>query len=326
MIAIDVRECGGSKLEEWARESRNLAMDVVYDGVDQNHWPRLAADLASDFLPAAIVDPVLAACLEQVSTPIHLSGIPEVEPSEASASVATDLMLIGLLELSGQRVFAYQEQKSGALVQDIIPIPGKEQSNSNAGRVALGWHTDDAVFAQQFRAERLALLGLVNEAESRTSFVMVDSALEMLDEETVRTLLEPRFRFATPESFEIFGGKLVYSELRPLIRWCGDKGWHEVACAEYSTTTAPWDDQARESLQRFQEALSKAPRKSVVIKPGDCLILSNTRGLHSRDAINGKRHLKRAYMRSDLSDLQLAAESADSDERVFSCESFILLK
>ncbi|WP_157181601.1 TauD/TfdA family dioxygenase [Actinopolymorpha alba] len=320
LTRLDLRAQVGPKLDEWPKRCVDLATWIVETAAPQSRWPELAVERAERFIDEATLEAVREACANAVGTPVHVTGIPVVDVRNRSTGIANDLLLIGFLELAGQRVFGYEEQNAGALVQDIIPIPGKENSNSNAGRVHLGWHTDDAVFSPEYRAEGIALLGLVNEAESHTLYTTLDGVLDILDEDAWRILSEPRFRFATPESFHVFGGKQIYTERRPLISQ--STGWYDVTCAEYSTMTDRWDEEAQQALETFRHTLSRSPHVSLAIAPGDCLIISNRRGLHSRDAVTGRRHLKRAYVRSDLTALRSTVD--DPDEVLFSCEKFIL--
>ncbi|MEK8144494.1 hypothetical protein NKH18_30295 [Streptomyces sp. M10(2022)] len=38
---------------------------------------------------------------------------------------------------------AYLAEKSGALVQDVVPVPGQETFHGNAGSVPLSFHTEN---------------------------------------------------------------------------------------------------------------------------------------------------------------------------------------
>jgi hypothetical protein len=151
----------------------------------------------------------------------------------------------------------------------------------------------------------------------------IDEVLGRLDPMTRDVLSQPRFRFATPESFGVFGGKIVYSERRPLVTQ-NSFGHYEVNCAEYSTRADHWDEEAKFSLRAFREALTAQRATSIALQRGDCLALSNVRGLHSRDAVTGPRHLKRAYFRDRMDHLRTAS-SQEPQGNVFSCEDFILL-
>jgi len=291
---------------------------------------RMSLDEARRGLTTVILD-ILASRVSGVrdaidggvaAQPVLIQGLP-VEPwNWDTADIVDPLILLSTIAACGYYTFSYTEQKGGRLVQDIVPIPGQERSNSNAGRVRLGWHTDDAVFKREFRAQGIALLCINNKAMSSTYYISVDELVRSLDQQVFSVLTQPRFRFATPESFRVFGGKVIYSEPRPLVSR-NDQGQWEVACAEYSTRTDHHDDEAGLCLRKFRELLARKPGLEICLQPGDCLLFSNFRGLHSRDAVRGERLLKRAYFRSDLTDLRMMDTRPGAGE-VFSCKDFIL--
>jgi hypothetical protein len=308
----------------WQAAVHELARELGRDPRRQPDVRARSRDVAR--AAAGGADGALLAAIRSVpdADPVIIRGIPVLpdDRRDACADLTNDLLLLGLVEAAGLHIFSYNEQKNGALVQDIVPIPGKELSNSNAGRVPLGWHTDDAVFKRPHRAEGIALLCIDNTAATRTYFVGVDQLLDRFDPATIDVLRQPRYRFATPESFHIFGGKIVYSELAPVLTE-GSAGGLEVSCAEYSTRVATGDDEACRALETFKEALTRCEPVSIVLQPGDCLVFSNVGGLHARDAVEGARHLKRAYFRGSLQALREATRSGP-EETVFSCEDFIL--
>jgi L-asparagine oxygenase len=308
----------------WQAAARGLARDLSREPQRMPAVRVRSRDVARAATDGA--NPSLLEAIRSVphSEPVIIRGIPVLpdDGRDPCADLTNDLLLLGLIEAADLHVFSYNEQKNGALVQDIVPVPGKELSNSNAGRVPLGWHTDDAVFKRPHRAEGIALLCIDNTAATRTYFVGVDQLIERFDAATIDVLRQPRYRFATPESFHIFGGKIVYSELAPVLAQ-GSAGSLEVSCAEYSTRVATGDDEACRALETFKEALAQCEPVSIVLQPGDCLVFSNVGGLHARDAVEGARHLKRSYFRGSLQALREATRSRP-DETVFSCEDFIL--
>src|SRR5437868_7149618 len=49
-----------------------------------------------------------------------------------------------LLTLQLGEIVAFRNEKSGALVQNVVPVPGKEESQSNAGAEVLEMHVENA--------------------------------------------------------------------------------------------------------------------------------------------------------------------------------------
>ncbi len=249
-------------------------------------------------------------------------GLPVVpESDERCQDKVNDLLLVGVVEAAGMSVFSYRQQVAGRLVQDVRPLPGRELTNSHAGRVPLGWHTDEAAFRPQYRAEGIALLCVNNAAGATTSYRDVGDVVAALERSALATLTERRFRFPVPESFSVFGGKLIYTEPRPVLSETA--GIFEVASAGTSTIVAGRDDQAANALSAFRAAVAAANGDEVKLEDGDLLVFSNVRGLHARDAVNGSRFLKRAFFRASLQALREAGHSSPM-ENVFSCEDFVL--
>lgn len=307
------------QLQSWRSQLTDLASE---DYLDEQRYED-AATIAQAFLTRSCTSAINDAAQDLSANPVLIRGIPVADDCNDLADRINNLLLIGILASAGLEVFSYREQNAGQIAQNVIPIPGKEDVDSSAGRVPLGWHTDDAVIQRNYRAEGIALLCVNNDAGSRTYFINVNDIIGRLGQRTVTILTEPRFRFATPESFNIFGGKLVYSELRPILT-PQQGSLYEVACAEYSTIASRTDKDALSALHRLRSTLADDGGTSQLLQPGDCFVFSNVRGLHSRDAIVGRRHLKRAYFRRNLDNLRALA-SADDNARVFNCQDFILL-
>src|SRR5204862_6883498 len=61
---------------------------------------------------------------------------------QREASVAAAVLMMVVCSL-GDPV-AYLAEKSGALVQDVVPVPGKERFSGNAGSALLTFHNENA--------------------------------------------------------------------------------------------------------------------------------------------------------------------------------------
>jgi alpha-ketoglutarate-dependent taurine dioxygenase len=315
-MAIDV-----NLRDHLAVRLRDISRDETAGDNGRNLAISRSAALLTNIMGAQMVDAIASLNRGPSARPVLIRGVPIAANEDTVPDAVNNLIVAGLLEAASQFVFTYQEQKDGALVQDIVPITGQESANSSGGRVALGWHTDDAIFCRPYRAEGIALLGIVNEYRCPTYYADVPQIVDRLDRDILAILREPRFRFALPESFNVYDHKVIYSEPRPILT--AGCGWDEMSCAEYSTTAVHGDGEAKSALQELRRTLSTEPGVRIVLGPGDMLVFSNVRGIHSRGKVGGKRHLKRAYFRTDLG--QLRALTKDCGGRVFSCESFILL-
>jgi L-asparagine oxygenase len=285
-------------------------------------------DLAKKYLPKEIID-----AIDQVNQPdgityLYLKGLPQdsqLSKTQGYLSKETkvsDAVLLGIAGLQGEP-FSYLEQKKGRIIQDVIPQKGLEHTQSNAGSDEFGWHSDDAPLRRPHRAESIALYCINNEGGAKTMFAPLDEIIRPMNPMDVDVLSQPRFRFRIPESFNFHGGKMLYTEPRPIITndWAGS----EISVATYSVQLVDSkDDEAKMALWQLKGALRSPVAKSFVLQPGEMLIISNIRGLHARSSIVGDRWLQRCYVHKSLDDLRSATNS-DKDCRVFSSEKLFLL-
>lgn len=86
---------------------------------------------------------------------------------ELVASVPSAVITSVMLQLG--EVIAFHNEKNGALVQNVVPVPGKETSQSNAGSVLLEFHIENA-----FHDNRPDFIGLVCIREDLTGEAKVN--------------------------------------------------------------------------------------------------------------------------------------------------------
>src|SRR5690349_5273944 len=131
-----------------------------------------------------------------------IRGLPVGEPAvpttpmvagsvQRTATVATGVLMTVATEL-GDPV-AYHAEKSGALVQDVVPVPGREAMQENTGSVLLEFHNENAF--HDFRPDYVMLLCLRPDhdrvAGLRTACVR--QVLPLLDPATRKALAAPEF-------------------------------------------------------------------------------------------------------------------------------------
>ena len=75
----------------------------------------------------------------------------------------------------------------------MIPLAGREQEDSNAGRKEFGAHSDDARLDDPYRVDNLVLIGVDNRGDVPTHLIPVDNIVSTLDQETLRRLCELRY-------------------------------------------------------------------------------------------------------------------------------------
>ncbi len=236
---------------------------------------------------------------------LEADGSPE---TIGKISQRIDLAILDQLDnLRYGQVFTYKQQCFGELVQNLIPLRGKEQENSNAGRKAFPWHSDDARLDRWYRVDNLGLFGVDNRGEVPTRLLPVDAVVDRLDKRSLRHLCQPRYTQAVPQSYNIPGREGLRSPARPVLAK-SNEGYH-IRFTAYATRAVTGDHVAELALQALQEAVNSTPPKSIVLRGGDMLIFSNSRYLHSRGAVGGQRWIKRVYLKRDLSELARACST-----------------
>lgn len=122
--------------------------------IDTSKW-LTSAHAATSLLPRAILsvlrqfrnDPGADGVLLLRNLPVvgenPLPPTPCIPNSvELVASVPASVITSVMLQLG--EIIAFKNEKSGALVQNVVPVPGKETSQSNAGSVLLEFHVENA--------------------------------------------------------------------------------------------------------------------------------------------------------------------------------------
>lgn len=240
-------------------------------------------------------------------TPPHpLSGVSE-------RTVEPDLFLILLASLLGD-VFGWRTLQDGAILHNVLPIPGDEYEQSGAGsKVELDWHIEDAF--HECRADYLALMCLRNPSNVPTSLASLRSV--DLDSIDLQLLRERRFQIR-PDRIHIRGAKTPAERT-----FAGQSGIiaHQsspeptsilfgAADSPYLRINPPFmqpsdgDTRAVEALASIIERLT-AVLHPVPLQPGDVLVVDNYLSVHGRGAFQpfydgNDRWLRKVLITRDL--------------------------
>jgi L-asparagine oxygenase len=199
-----------------------------------------------------------------------------------------------LLGLHLGEVIAYREEKQGALVHDVVPVPSLAGSQSNGGSVPLELHTENAFHPN--RPDYVGLLCLRGAPDDVGTLVCsVRRALAVLDEPDLTTLAEPRFITASPPSFRSGAPATAHA----ILNGAADDPDVRV---DFNATTAV-DDEARQALRRLRDAMM-AVSSSVVLVPGQMVFLDNRIVVHGRSGFTPRydgadRWLHRIFVHLD---------------------------
>ncbi|MER0448810.1 clavaminate synthase family protein [Streptomyces sp. Edi4] len=213
---------------------------------------------------------------------------------EASVSAAVLTMIACSL---GDPV-AFRPEKTGALVQDVVPVRGKEEFQGNAGSVLLTFHNENAFHPHRPDYVMLLCLRADHDKVAGLRTASIRAALPLLSEETQEVLRSPEFRTDPPPSFGGSGGG--DTEARPILTGAPEDPDLRVDFA----ATQPLTGRAIRAMAELQDAFDKTSL-STVLSPGDLAIVDNRITTHGRSAFvpryDGKdRWLQRTFVLNDL--------------------------
>jgi L-asparagine oxygenase len=193
-------------------------------------------------------------------------------------------------------VLAYADEKSGELVQDILPVPGAEQRQENTGSVLLELHTEDGF--HPYKPDIISLLCLRSDHDRVASTVTgsIRRVLPELSDACVNVLRQPRFQIRTASSF----GDDALS--RPLPVLSGPVSALDL-CVDFHAME-PMDRNAAWALDLLRDATRRAV-VGMVLEPGDLIIVDNRVAVHGRTGFTPRydgadRWLRRCFSTADL--------------------------
>jgi L-asparagine oxygenase len=179
--------------------------------------------------------------------------------------------LIGLC--LGEMV-AYRKEKDGALIQNVVPVLGREQTQSNAGSAALEMHVENAFHPH--RPDYLMLLCLRNDHENRAGLLTgpLRRAFPHIPAAVREVLQQERFETQAPPSFSASGAK------NPRHAVFSGAAEDPDIVVDFNATE-PLDDEARNAMEVLKERLAAAAQ-TLILRPGDLAMVDNRVTVHGR--------------------------------------------
>ncbi|MFD3513789.1 TauD/TfdA family dioxygenase [Streptomyces sp. NPDC058657] len=205
--------------------------------------------------------------------PALVPGTPMVSGSvqrEATVAAAALMLVTNAL---GDPV-SFRPEKSGAMVHDVVPVPGNEEFQGNEGSVLLTFHNEnvfhphrpDYVLLLCLRADHHRVAGL------RTASIR--QVARLLSDESREALFRPEFVSAPPPSFGLPPGE---SEPHAVLSGAPEDPDVRVDFAATDPLTRRADAAMRELQALFAEhALTH------YLTPGDLAIVDNRVTVHGR--------------------------------------------
>lgn len=231
--------------------------------------------------------------------PVDADALPDT-PSTADsvqrdATVAAAVLMMVACSL-GDPV-AYLAEKSGALVQDVVPVAGKERFSGNAGSVLLTFHNENAFHRHEPDYLLLLCLRADHDRTAGLRTACLREVLPLLSDAARAALFAPEFITAPPPSF---GHDDETRAPTPVL--LGDPADPDMRMATIATT--PVTARAEAALREFGQACDTACR-TLVLAPGDLAILDNRVTAHGRTAFRPRydgadRWVQRTFVVADL--------------------------
>ncbi|MDQ3096118.1 MAG: TauD/TfdA family dioxygenase [Actinomycetota bacterium] len=286
-----------------------IARGLVTTGhgqIDDPNWVDAARE-AWDDLPTEVRRPIrafrrdagCAGVLLMRGLPVELDAIPPtpiVDGSvQRSATVAAAVLVMIASGLGDPA--AFRAEKSGALVQNVVPVPGKEQFQGNAGSVLLSLHNENAFHDHRPDFVMLLCLRADHDRVAGLRTASIRQALPLLSETSRDELFRPAFITQPPPSF---GDACDGIEQHPVLFGAPDDPNLRVDFAATTTT----DRRSADALDELQRIFGRIACTHHLL-PGDLAVVDNRVAVHGRTAFQPRydgedRWLQRTFSLTDL--------------------------
>lgn len=241
------------------------------------------------------------------ATPVGFTPVPQCEGATfgMAAALATHVLL-------GLETVSYGSENDGQLFVNLVAMEG-EGVLVDKSFAAMRGHTDAVLFPSKGKDDALnprmapspdvvTLVGLRNPDEVPTTLMPLSLLLPHLSPQALAELKKPQFSVAAQRTFRQGIKKILgadYTALDACVIW-----EHEgVLCIRFSHSQVGAMDELAQGAQHALAELTQAcqrGRSSVLVSPGDVLIVNNRLALHGRGAVGGavggeSRWLLRTY-------------------------------
>lgn len=210
--------------------------------------------------------------------PSHVILPPTVTSSSAppSGTVAqrAALLLVGVMVMLGEP-FNYASLWGGRLVQNLIPVRGKEfMQTSQSSSGMLDWHVEDGF--REDRCDYAGLLCLRGDPAGASQYAQAKDL--QLSPDLAAMLREPRFQ-VRPDPAHVLPGKVTPRRLAVLA---GPESAPEIVYDTHHIEPSDDADTAASAALRELHACLDKVHMSHVMTRGDLLIFDNKRVVHAR--------------------------------------------
>ncbi|HET9899275.1 MAG TPA: TauD/TfdA family dioxygenase [Streptosporangiaceae bacterium] len=307
-----------------------LAVDQIADAllpvaggrIDDGSWQDMAALRCHDLplglrrrLAAYRRDPGITGVLLIRSLPVDESLLPDTPAISGSAQRTATVPAAALMLVTQALGFpiAFRAEKNGAMVHDVVPVPGSEEFQGNEGSAPLTFHNENAF--HDHRPDHVLLICLRADHDQTAGLrtASIRQAYLTLAGEYRTILRRPEFVTSPPPSFGA-----AASEVRCHAVLSGAADDPDVL-VDFSATRALTSEAALamdELRSRFAEQA-----QTHYLRPGDLAIVDNRVTVHGRTAFTPRydgrdRWLQRTFA---VQDLRRSRADRTADGHVLEC-------
>lgn len=247
---------------------------------------------------------------ELPETPTAFIPVPDLATTVAARACA-----VACLAALNSDTISYGSENEGHLFVNLVVLPGDDDF-ADKSKADMRGHTDGVTFpirGQRHEFDKrvapspdfVCLSGLRNPDEITTTIMPLSAVLQQLTHYEINELTKPQYVIRPQKTFKrglrkLFGKDSALLDAMAGIQLLfeGDDGYwirysHSAADTDYDS------EMATQAVTRFEQACSKCST-SVVISPGDLLVVNNRVGLHGRGVVGGEaggnsRWLLRTY-------------------------------
>lgn len=169
---------------------------------------------------------------------------------------------------------AFREEKSGAMVQNVVPVPGSEDVQGNEGSVLLTFHNENAFHRHRPDYVLLICLRADHDRVAGLRTASIRQVYDMLTGEHRDALFRKEFVTAPPPSFGS-----AQTELEPHAVLAGALDDPDVM-VDFAATE-PLTERAGEALAELQSLFAEHALTHY-LTPGDLAIVDNRVTVHGR--------------------------------------------
>ena len=189
------------------------------------------------------------------------------------------------------------DEKGNSVIQNIVPIKGKEFELSGASSlVTFNWHTENVHEASP--ADYFILSALRGDKNAFTSIMLVQDIVKAIPKSMIKELLKTSFIMRTGPTYikEI-------NFMRPILSM-DEKGNYDMHYNSDINRCIPINSFGENLYMHLQHYIKeKVPSYAVSLRPGEALIINNKKALHKRDAfevstsVEERRWLQVVYLK-----------------------------